>query len=254
LIGTLTKVGVNTVGILEDSSVFTTLAFVTLDNSGNRSFSFARKPGADTCLRFDEIDLSLIDNTKIFHFGTLSLTNEPAREATQKTVEYAIKKGKLITFDPNYRPSLWNSVEEARSQILWGMQRADIIKISDEEVDFLWDCSIQEGARRLIEEYGVKLAMVTLGSKGCHLQNKNGQVFTACPPVKAVDTTGAGDIFGGSAISQFLKLGKEPEELVEEELAQIASFAVTAASISTQKKGGIPSIPSEDEVYKLLGV
>ena len=248
LIQTLKNVGIETIGIVKDASVFTTLAFVTLDATGNRSFSFARKPGADTCLRFEELELSLIDKAKVFHFGTLSLTNEPAREATQKAVEYAKNGGKLITFDPNLRASLWDNLEEARTQILWGLRQADIVKISDEEVEFLWGVSEQDGAWRLLDEYGIKLVMVTLGPKGAYLQNKNASVYVSCPIVKPIDTTGAGDIFGGSALSRILKLGKQPEELNEKELEYIAIFATTAASLSTQKQGGIPSVPSEDEV------
>ena len=252
LVNTLDKAGVETAGVVMDDSVFTTLAFVTLDESGDRSFSFARKPGADTCLRFEEIDLSLIDKAKIFHHGTLSLTSEPMRTTTQKAVAYARAAGKLITFDPNLRASLWDSLDEAKKQILWGLYNADVVKISDEEVSFLWGCSPQEGAKLLLEEFDVKLAMVTLGPDGAYLQNKKASVRVGCPAVKPIDTTGAGDIFGGSAISRILNIGKAPEELSEEELYQIASYAVTAASLSTQKLGGIPSVPSEAEVLEVL--
>ena len=252
LVQTLKEAGVETSCIVEDASVFTTLAFVTLDASGNRSFSFARKPGADTCLRYEELDLSFIDNSRTFHFGTLSLTNEPAREATQKAAAYAVNAGKLITFDPNLRASLWDNLDEAKTQILWGLRQADIVKISDEEVEFLWGCGEQEGAEKLLEEFNVKLAMITGGHKGAYLRNKDASVQAACPPVKPVDTTGAGDIFGGSAVSRILKLNKAPENLSKEELAEIAAFAVTAASLSTQKPGGMPSVPDEAEVLKIL--
>jgi sugar/nucleoside kinase (ribokinase family) len=252
LIGTLRKAGIETSGIVEDHTVFTTLAFVTLDADGDRSFSFARKPGADTCLRFDELKLSLIDEAKIFHFGTLSLTSQPVRQTTQKAVEYAKAGGKLITFDPNLRESLWDSLDEAKTQILWGLEQADVVKISDEEVDFLWGCSAQEGARRLMEQYSIKLAMVTLGPWGAYLENRNAAVLEPCPVVKPIDTTGAGDIFGGSAVSRILRLGKAPEDLSKEELESITVFAVTAASLSTQKLGGIPSVPCEEEVYATI--
>ena len=251
LIQTLKDAGIETSGIIEDDSVFTTLAFVTLDDKGERSFSFARKPGADTCLRFDELDLSLIDNSKIFHFGTLSLTNEPAKEATQKAVAYAKNAGKLITFDPNLRKSLWDDLEEAKKQILWGLGQADIVKISNEEVDFLWGCSEEEGADKLLGEFGVKLAMVTSGEKGALLKNKNASAFASCPKnVKRIDTTGAGDIFGGSAVSCILKLDKAPDDLDQDELAAIAAFAVTAATLSTKKPGGIPSVPDYEELHE----
>jgi len=252
LIKTLQETGIETTGIVEDDSVFTTLAFVTLDAAGDRSFSFARKPGADTCLRYEEIDLSFIDNAKAFHFGTLSLTNEPSKEATQKSVAYAKNAGKLITFDPNLRASLWDCMEEAKKQIIWGLGQADIVKISDEEVEFLWGCSEKEGADKLLGEFGVKLAMVTSGSKGALIQNKKGIAVSPCPPVDPVDTTGAGDIFGGSAVSRVIKLQKPPEELEESELAEILKFALTAASLSTQKPGGIPSVPEESEVLEMI--
>ena len=249
LIGTLKKAGIETAGIVEDPEVFTTLAFVTLSSDGNRSFSFARKPGADTCIKFEELKLSLIDEAKIFHFGTLSLTDQPARLTTQKAVEYAKAGGKMITFDPNLRRPLWESEEEAKTQILWGLNQADIVKISDEEVDFLWGLNEQDGADRVLSEYGVKLVMVTSGPKGAYLKNKNALVYAACPPVKPIDTTGAGDIFCGSAVSRILRFNKPPEKLVEKELQEIADFAVAAASLSTQRTGGIPSIPREEEIY-----
>jgi sugar/nucleoside kinase (ribokinase family) len=203
-------------------------------------------------LRFDELDLTLIDSAKVFHFGTLSLTDEPARNTTQKAVEYAKKGGKLITFDPNLRPSLWSSLDEARVQILWGLKHADIVKISDDEAGFLWGCTGSEGANRVFDDYGVKLVMLTKGPDGCCLKNRNGLVSAPCPPLKAIDTTGAGDILGGSAVSRILKIEKQPDELTLEDLAGIAAFASAAASLSTQKYGGIPSIPSETEIAAIL--
>jgi len=252
LVQTLKDIGIETTGIIEDDMVFTTLAFVTLDETGDRSFSFARKPGADTCLRYDEIKLSLIDNAKVFHFGTLSLTNEPSKEATIKAVEYAKAAGKLITFDPNLRKPLWNDLAEAKEQMLWGLEAADIVKISDEEVDFLWGIDEKAGAKKLLDEFGVKLAMVSSGAKGALLQNRKATVFVRCPKVKPIDTTGGGDIFGGSAVNRILKIGKPPQDLNEAELTGIAKFAITAASLSTQKSGGIPSIPDESEVIRVM--
>ena len=251
LIGTLKEAGIETRGIVVDPTVFTTLAFVTFKD-GDRSFSFARKPGADTMLRFDEVDLSLIDQTKVFHFGSLSLTGEPVRTATRQAIAYAKEQGKLITYDPNLRPPLWDSQEQAREEILWGLHQADVVKISDEEVTFLWDCDEEEGARKLLEECGVKLAMVTLGPKGCYLRNRNGSVTVSSPKVKPIDTTGAGDIFGGSAVSRLIKLGKAPEDLEEAELEGIARFAATAASLSTEHPGGIPSIQEEAVVLERM--
>lgn len=251
LLGTLKQAGIETRGIVVDPAVFTTLAFVTFKD-GDRSFSFARKPGADTMLRFDEVDLSLIDQARVFHFGSLSLTGEPVRTATRQAIAYAKEQGKLITYDPNLRLPLWDSPERAREEILWGLSQADVVKISDEEVSFLWDCEPQEGARKLLEEHGVKLAMVTLGPKGCTLCNRKGSVTVPSPKVKPIDTTGAGDIFGGSAVSRLLKLGKAPEDLDQAELEEIARFASTAASLSTEHPGGIPSIPEEAVVLERM--
>ena len=248
LLGTVKQAGIETKGIVMDPTVFTTLAFVTFDETGDRSFSFARKPGADTQLTWEEVDKSLIDQTKVFHFGTLSLTSEPVRTTTQKAVAYAKAQGKLITCDPNLRKPLWSSEEEAKEQILWSLHQADVVKISDDEVEFLWGCTPEEGADKLLKEYGVSLAMVTLGPKGCLLKTANACCRAAGPKVSPVDTTGAGDIFGGSAVSRLLDLNKPIAALTEEDLAFIGRFATTAASLSTEFAGGIPSIQDKSVV------
>ena len=248
LLGTMNQAGIETKGILVDPTVFTTLAFVTFDETGDRSFSFARKPGADTQLAWEEVDKTMIDEAKVFHFGTLSLTNEPARTTTQKAVAYAKAQGKLITCDPNLRKPLWATMEEAKAQILWSLQQADVVKISDDEVEFLWGCTPEEGADKLLKEYGVSLAMVTLGPKGCLMKTAHAECSVSGPKVSPIDTTGAGDIFGGSAVSRLLDLGKEIAELTAEDLAFIGSFATTAASLSTEFVGGIPSIQAEQTV------
>lgn len=253
LLHTLREAGIETKGIRQDGTVFTTLAFVTFEAGGDRSFSFARKPGADTRLSFEELDLALIDQAKVFHFGTLSLTDEPVRTATKKAVEYAREKGKWITFDPNLRLPLWSTPDAAREQILWGLSKADVVKISDEEAEFLWGITDeQKAAEKLRKEFGVKLAMVTMGSRGAYLSNEKAAAWAVCPHVKPVDTTGAGDIFGGSAVSMLLRTGKAPEELDEKELAAIGAFASAAASLSTETPGGIPGIPPEEAVLKKL--
>lgn len=252
LLGTLKDAGIETKGLVQTDDVFTTLAFVTFDETGDRKFAFSRKPGADTCIAYEELDLSLIDEAKVFHFGTLSLTDEPARTATQKAVAYAKSKGKLITYDPNLRKPLWKNMKTAKEQLLWGLSQADVVKISDEEVEFLFCCTPEEGADKLINEFGVSLAMVTLGPSGAYLKNKNGSTYVKCPKVNPIDTTGAGDIFGGSAVSRLLKLGVAPAELTIEQMYTVGSFASTAASLSTEKSGGIPSIPEEGRVLKLV--
>ena len=254
LLNTLREAGIETKGILIDNKVFTTLAFVSLDASGNRDFSFARKPGADTCLTPDEIDEALIADAKVLHFGTLSLTDEPAASATRKAIGLAKARGLLVSLDPNLRKPLWKHEEDAKAAIEWSLRQADIVKISDEELEWLWGISPEEGAQKLLNEYGVSLVYATLGPKGCYAVTRNQRITVPGPSgIHVVDTTGAGDIFGGSAMSQFLKYQKAPSDLTEEELRQIVRFACTAASLSTQKHGGITSVPELSDVERKMG-
>lgn len=249
LTATLQKADIATSGLLADENFFTTLAFVTLDATGNREFSFARKPGADTQLTERDVNYGLIDEAKVFHFGTLSLTGEPARAATQKAVAYAKEQGKLISCDPNLRLPLWDDPEEAKKQLLWAISQADVVKISDNEVEFLFGLSPEEGAAYILNEFGAKLVFVTCGADGCYFKNKNACGMVASPKgIHVKDTTGAGDIFGGSAMAKLLETGKAPEDLTETELRGIVSFACTAASLSTEQSGGISSVPAYEAV------
>jgi len=253
LLNTLKQAGIETRGVVVDPDQFTTLAFVSLDEHGNRDFSFARKPGADTCLREDELDTALLADSRVFHFGTLSLTDDPARAATRAAVAMAKAQGKLVSLDPNLRKPLWPDMDAAREAIEWSLRQADIVKISDEEIEFMWGLTPEAGARKLLEEYGVSLVYATLGPKGCHTATRNAAVTVASPTgIHVVDTTGAGDIFGGSAMSRFLKLGKTPAQLTAADLEDITRFACTAASLSTQKHGGISSVPTLAEVEAKL--
>jgi len=253
LLGTLCKAGVETKGLVTTDEVFTTLAFVTFDTHGDREFAFSRKPGADTCLAFDEIDLTLIDEAKVFHFGTLSLTDEPARSATYQAVAYAKSRGKLITYDPNLRKPLWKDLETAKEQLIWGLTQADVVKISDEEVEFLFGLGAEEGATHILENFGVKLIFVTCGADGCIFKNaiSEGHV-PSLPGIHVIDTTGAGDIFGGSVVWKLLQIGKNPGELNVEELTDVVRFACTSAGISTTRSGGISSIPEYSEIISYL--
>ena len=253
LTDTLERAGIETKGVIADPEAFTTLAFVTLDEHGDRSFSFARKPGADTRLRPEEVDLELILQCRLFHFGTLSLTEQPARSATQAAVAHAKAQGKWVSCDPNLRLPLWPDADAAKEQMLWSLRQADVVKISDNEVEFLWNCTPEEGADKLLTEFGVSLAMVTLGPDGCLLKTKTAAFRAACPKVHPVDTTGAGDIFGGSAMARLLELDKPVSELTEDDLKYIGSFAAAAASLSTEHSGGIPSIREKDAVLKAMG-
>ena len=253
LVDTLQKAGIETSGLVIDDSVFTTLAFVTLDEHGDRAFSFARKPGADTCITSSEVNKKLVDAAKVFHFGTLSLTDEPARTATYEAVAYAKKQGKMITFDPNLRKPLWRDIDEAKKQILWGLSQADVVKISDEEVAFLFNIDPAEGGEYIRKRFGTKLVFVTCGPDGCYFSNEK-----ACgrrptlQNIKVIDTTGAGDIFGGSALWKILQIGKAPEDLDEAELGEIVSFACASASLSATRPGGISSVPDMEQILCTL--
>lgn len=249
LTGTLEQAGIETKGLIATDDVFTTLAFVTLDETGNREFSFSRKPGADTCITFDELDLSLIDEAKVFHFGTLSLTDEPARSATRQAVAYAKQQGKLITYDPNLRKPLWKDLQTAKEQLIWGLTQADVVKISNEEVEFLFGLGVAEGAAHILEHFDVKLVFVTCGADGCYFRNATvaGNV-PSLSDIKVIDTTGAGDIFGGSAVWKLLQLGAAPEDLTEAQLRDVVRFACVSAGLSTTRSGGISSVPEYNEV------
>lgn len=253
LIGTLDKAGIDTRGIVVDPRWFTTLAFVTFDESGDRSFSFARKPGADTQLSFEELDLSLIDEAKAFHFGSLSLTDEPARFTTYRAVAYAKSRNKLITYDPNLRKPLWNDMDECKRQLLWGLSQADIVKISDEEVEFLFGMDVEAGAKYILDNYNVKLVFVTCGADGCFFKNATAEgKIPSLSGIKVIDTTGAGDIFGGSAIWKLMQLDKSPDSLNLDELTDIVRFACTSAGLSTTRSGGISSVPEYEVVLKMM--
>lgn len=253
LLGTLQKAGIDTRGMVTTDEVFTTLAFVTLDETGNREFSFSRKPGADTCLTEQELDLRLIDEAKVFHFGTLSLTHEPARSATYRAVEYARRQGKWITFDPNLRKPLWKDLDTAKEQMRWGLSQADVVKISDEEVAFLFGMTPEEGAAHILREFGGKLVFVTCGARGCFFQNRRTSgMVPGLTGLSVVDTTGAGDIFGGSALWMLLRTGEDPAELTEAQLRRVTEFACASAGLSTTRYGGISSVPSYEQVMAVL--
>ncbi len=251
MIRTLFQRGVQVEAIRIDPSVYTTLSFVTLDETGNRSFSFARKPGADACLNWQEVDRQTLDMARMVHFGSFSLTKEPCRTAVRNAISYAKTKGKWISFDPNIRLSLWPDAQTARQEIFWGLEQADVVKISEEEVDFLWHLSPEEGAERIISQYEAQLVFVTMGKNGCVGRSTLASVQVPSPSgIHTVDTVGAGDIFYGSALAYLFRqdiswpVGKET-------LQKMLRFACTAASLSTQSHGGIPSIVSLDEIIKL---
>lgn len=247
---TLEKSDISTEGLIFDPMHFTTLAFVTLDEKGNREFSFSRNPGADTFLSFPEVNYDFISEAKFLHFGSLSLTDEPSRTAVVMAVNEAKRYRTLLSYDPNLRLPLWFDEDEAREQLIWGLKQADVVKISDEEVDFLFSLPPEEGAKFIMNEFkNIKLCYVTCGENGAYFINRNALGFVpALKGLNVVDTTGCGDIFGGSAMFGLLKSGKAPEDLTEEELTGIVRFASAAAGLSAEKEGGISSVPHLNEV------
>ena len=253
LIREMTRRGIDVTGVIRDPAVFTTLAFVTVGSDGAREFSFARKPGADTCLRPEEVNVELIRNARAFHFGSLSLTDEPAASAVKRAVAEAKEAGVMVSVDPNYRPALWPDERMAREAMEWALRQADVVKISDDELRFLWDAEPEKGAARLLEECGVSLVFVTLGGEGCYAANRHAAVRIPVPTgLRAVDTTGAGDIFCGTAASRLLKTGKRPGAMGRDELGSVVRYANAAAALSVARPGGMGSIPSREDIRSIL--
>jgi len=249
---TLENAKINTDGLVTDDKYFTTLAFVNLSNSGERSFSFARKPGADTKISPAEINTDLLKQTKIFHIGSLSLTNEPARTATFFATDFAKENGAIISYDPNYRASLWKNEKVAQKNMQSIIPLVDIMKISDEETELLTGFSdINEAAKALYDK-GVKVVVITLGEKGAFVYNKNGGAFVEPYRCKVVDTTGAGDSFWGGFLYKFIQSGKTPNKAKIEDLTAFADFGNAVASLCVERKGAIPAMPNINEVLERM--
>lgn len=249
---TLQKEGIDTSALIEDNDYFTTLAFVEIDESGERRFSFARKPGADTQLKKEDLDQSVLESCKIFHFGSLSLTDEPARGATLEAIRIAKQAGAVISYDPNYRSSLWKDEKTAVNAMKSVISLADVMKVSDEESLLLTGAKSYEEAADTLLGMGLKLVSVTLGKDGVLVATKNGKDCIAGFKTNAVDTTGAGDSFWGGFLSRYLFLDKNVEDLTKEEIKACAVQGNAVASLCVQKRGGIPSIPDGEEVQRFL--
>ncbi len=245
-------VGIDTRNLMEDEEVHTTLAFVHTFPDGDRDFSFYRNPGADMMLTKEEIQEDLIRNSKAFHFGTLSSTHEGVREATRYAIDVAKEAGCLISFDPNLRPPLWNTLEDARKEIEYGLSKADILKISDNEVEFLCGTSdYDEGAKMLIEKYNIPFVCVTLGKDGSRAYYKGMRVeVPGFVQKNTIETTGAGDTFCGCMLHYIIQHGLE--DLTEENLRELLTFANAAASVITTRKGALAVMPSKEEVERLF--
>lgn len=238
--------GVDTTGMLTDAREHTTLAVVSVDGTGERSFSFYRDPSADVNLRAEEIPAALLHDTRVLHFGSVSLTAEPARSATLYAAKTARENGCLVSYDPNYRESLWNSREEAVAQMKAALPLCDILKISDEELPLLTGTNDPAEGSRQLSELGIRLIFVTLGADGAFY--RMGEHTGSVPGirVKVGDTNGAGDTFFGAALSKLVR--ENLDTLTAERLAEITAFANRAASITTSRHGAIPAMPRLEEI------
>ena len=246
------EVGIDTRNLIMDETVHTTLAFVHTYPDGDRDFSFYRDPGADMMLTKDEVQKDLIENSRIFHFGTLSSTHEGVREATRHAIDLAKEAGCIITFDPNLRPPLWKSLEDARKEIEYGMTKCDVLKISDNEVEFLFGTSdYDKGAALIREKYHIPLVLITMGKDGSRAYYKDLRV-EAAPFLQenTIETTGAGDTFCASELNYVLEHGLE--NLTEDNLMELLTFANAAASLITTRKGALRVMPDRQEVLDFI--
>lgn len=254
--GTLEEVGIMTDNLMMDKDVHTTLAFVETFPDGDRDFSFYRNPGADMMLRKDEINVNTIANTKVFHFGTLSMTHEMPREATIYALEEAKKNGAVITFDPNLREPLWSSLDEAKDQILKGMEYCDYLKISDNEIQWLTgEEDYTAGVHKIREKFNIPLITVSLGKEGSRAYYKpegKEEVIVEVAPFlsdETIETTGAGDTFCGCVIHYILEYGINNFD--EAKLKEMLTTANAAASLITRVKGALRVMPQLDAVKEL---
>lgn len=248
----LEEVGIDTRNLVMDEKIHTTLAFVHTFADGDRDFSFYRNPGADMMLTKDEVQKDLISSSRIFHFGTLSSTHPGVREATRSALDHAKKEGLLISFDPNLREPLWDSLEDARREIAYGMNYCDILKISDNEMEFMTGTTdYTAGVAKLRETYSIPLILVTLGKEGSRAYYKDCMV-EAAPFLQenTIETTGAGDTFCASILNYILEHGLN--SLSEEQLKEMLTFANAAASLITTRKGALRVMPSKKEVEDFM--
>lgn len=244
--------GIDSTHLVFDQIVPTTLAFVHHMPDGDRDFSFYRNPGADMMLGEEDVRDDLILSARVFHFGTLSMTSQKSRNATQKAVRIAQAGGLILSFDPNIRPPLWESLEEAKKQMEYGLQHCDVLKISEEELFLAVGCSdLIEAMDLLKKRYQIKLALITLGDQGSVACYKDWQVIRpAFHQEHCIDTTGAGDTFFASAMD-FL-LDHDLDHLTESDLVDMLDFANAAASLITTKKGALSVMPDRQSVLGLV--
>lgn len=249
---TLGEVGIDTTNLVLDEEIRTTLAFVETFPDGDRDFSFYRNPGADMMLREDEVNVDLIKDTKLFHFGTLSMTHEKVRNATKKAIEAAKEAGAVVSFDPNLREPLWKSLDDAKEQVAYGLSKCDVLKISDNEIQwFTGEEDYDAGIRKLREQYDIPLIMLSMGKDGSRAYYKDLRVeVKPFLQENTIETTGAGDTFGACCLHYVLQYGLDGFN--EEKLGEMLTFANAAASIITTRKGALRVMPEENEVRELM--
>lgn len=249
---TLDEVGIDTSNLIIDEDARTTLAFVETFPDGDRDFSFYRNPGADMMLKESDLKEDLIRDAKIFHFGTLSMTHEDVRNATKKAIDLAKKSGALVSFDPNLRPPLWKSLDDAKEQAAYGFSKCDILKISDNEIQwFTGEEDYDAGIAKLRSEYDIPLIMLSMGKDGSRAYYKDLRVeVKPFLQENTIETTGAGDTFGACCLHYVLKYGLD--QLDEEKLKEMLTFANAAASIVTTKKGALRVMPEVAEVEAFI--
>lgn len=249
----LEEVGIDTSNLCVDAECRTTLAFVETKEDGDRDFSFYRNPGADMRLKKEDIHLDLLEQTKLFHFGTLSMTHDEVREATKFAVEYAKEQGALISFDPNIREPLWSSMDLARKQVEYGLGMCDILKISDNEIVWLTgEEDYSKGVAELKEKYDIPLILVSMGKEGSRAYYKDSMVEkSAFVQPNTIETTGAGDTFMACVLHKVLQDGLE--NLKEEQLDEMLTFANALASLITTRKGALRVMPEEHDIREMIG-
>ena len=248
----LEEVGIDTSNLIVDEDARTTLAFVQTFEDGDRDFSFYRNPGADMLLTADEVDGELIKSARLFHFGTLSMTHEGVREATKKAIRIAKENGAIVSFDPNLRPPLWKSLDDAKEQAAYGFTQCDVLKISDNEIQwFTGEEDYDKGIEKLRQEYDIPLILLSMGRDGSRAYYKDLRVeMPSFIQKETIETTGAGDTFGGCCLHYVLEYGLDG--LNEERLKEMLTFANAAASIITTRKGALRVMPEPDEVKRFI--
>lgn len=251
LVKTISDLGINTQGVVFDNSVPTTLAFVQTKEDGDRSFSFYRNPGADMMLQASEVDFKLIEQAKIFHFGSLSMTASGVEEATKTAIKKAKESKLIISFDPNLRPPLWDNLDRAREKIEYGLSQCDVLKISDDEIAFVTgETDIDKGIHKIIQKYDIPFVCATMGKLGSRAYFA-GKRVVGKPFVRTdtIETTGAGDTFCACMLDFVLQHGVK--NLNETDVEKMLEFANAAAAIITTRKGALRVMPTRQEIINM---